>query len=143
MRLWIYLGLMAVFVLPAGATELIYRPVNPAFGGNPLNGPTLLNEATAQNGFKAPIAEKTPTPTKSQLQLFKDNLERAILNKLAFGTSQNIFDANGNINLGASLDFGDFSVQVSPNAVNGNVTINISDGITNTELTVPYVTSKP
>ena len=27
------------------ATELVYTPVNPSFGGNPLNGTWLLNNA--------------------------------------------------------------------------------------------------
>ena len=31
------------------ATELVYTPVNPAFGGNPLNGSWMLNNAQAQN----------------------------------------------------------------------------------------------
>ena len=30
------------------ATQLVYHPVNPAFGGNPQNGPSLLSEAQAQ-----------------------------------------------------------------------------------------------
>jgi curli production assembly/transport component CsgF len=30
------------------ASELVYHPVNPTFGGNPLNGPTLLSQAQAQ-----------------------------------------------------------------------------------------------
>ena len=41
---------------PAAATELIYTPVNPVFGGNPLNGPVLLNNAQAQNNKKDPDA---------------------------------------------------------------------------------------
>lgn len=33
---------------PALASELIYRPVNPSFGGDALNGNWLLSQATAQ-----------------------------------------------------------------------------------------------
>jgi curli production assembly/transport component CsgF len=36
------------------ATEQIYRPVSPTFGGNPLNGSFLLSTAQAQgNGVKS------------------------------------------------------------------------------------------
>ena len=28
-----------------GATEIVYTPINPSFGGNPLNGTWLLNNA--------------------------------------------------------------------------------------------------
>jgi curli production assembly/transport component CsgF len=33
---------------PALASELVYHPVNPTFGGNPLNGQPLLSQAQAQ-----------------------------------------------------------------------------------------------
>jgi curli production assembly/transport component CsgF len=33
---------------PALASELVYHPVNPTFGGNPLNGVPLLSQAQAQ-----------------------------------------------------------------------------------------------
>jgi curli production assembly/transport component CsgF len=32
----------------AAASELVYKPVNPTFGGDPLNGNWLLSQATAQ-----------------------------------------------------------------------------------------------
>jgi len=38
----------------ASATEQVYRPVSPTFGGNPLNGNFLLSTAQAQgNGTKS------------------------------------------------------------------------------------------
>jgi curli production assembly/transport component CsgF len=30
------------------ASEIVYHPVNPTFGGNPLNGSSLLSQAQAQ-----------------------------------------------------------------------------------------------
>jgi curli production assembly/transport component CsgF len=33
---------------PAAASEIVYHPVNPTFGGNPLNGTPLLSIAQAQ-----------------------------------------------------------------------------------------------
>lgn len=41
--------------LPASAEQLVYTPVNPSFGGNPLNGPTLLQSAQAQKRFPYPM----------------------------------------------------------------------------------------
>ena len=32
----------------AVASEIVYHPVNPTFGGNPLNGTPLLSQAQAQ-----------------------------------------------------------------------------------------------
>ena len=39
---------MAACALPAFATEQVYHPVSPTFGGNPNNGPFLLSTAQAQ-----------------------------------------------------------------------------------------------
>ncbi|GAA0224320.1 hypothetical protein GCM10009125_11630 [Castellaniella daejeonensis] len=41
--------------LPASAGQLVYTPVNPSFGGNPLNGPTLLQSAQAQKRYPFPM----------------------------------------------------------------------------------------
>ena len=43
--------LLASLLLSTGAsaTELVYTPVNPSFGGSPLNGAWLLGNAQAQN----------------------------------------------------------------------------------------------
>jgi curli production assembly/transport component CsgF len=144
MRLGFYLGLMVAFSLPAKATELVHHFESPSFGGNPLNGPVLLNQATAQNQFKDPNAVPyTPTPQKTPLQQFTDNLQSSILSQVSRGTSQNLFDKNGNLLLGTNLQFNGFSITVSNTPVNGTVSIDITDGISSTNLIVPYVTTTP
>ncbi len=40
---------------PAIAGQLQYTPVNPSFGGNPLNGPNLLQSAQAQKRYPYPM----------------------------------------------------------------------------------------
>jgi curli production assembly/transport component CsgF len=50
-RLWTVVAVIAVGIdasAPAFASELVYHPVNPTFGGNPLNGSFLLSTAQAQ-----------------------------------------------------------------------------------------------
>lgn len=45
-------GLAAALALatgPASAGQLIYTPVNPSFGGNPLNGSYLMSVANQEN----------------------------------------------------------------------------------------------
>jgi curli production assembly/transport component CsgF len=56
----IWMAAMAVTVSALGgiaaasASGIVYHPVNPSFGGNPLNGSTLLSTAQAQgNGVKS------------------------------------------------------------------------------------------
>ncbi|MCZ4328363.1 curli assembly protein CsgF [Castellaniella denitrificans] len=41
--------------LPVSAGQLLYTPVNPSFGGNPLNGPNLLQSAQAQKRYPYPM----------------------------------------------------------------------------------------
>ncbi|MGZ4008780.1 MAG: curli assembly protein CsgF [Mucilaginibacter sp.] len=144
--LWIYFGLLTLFSAPTTATELVHHFVNPNFGGNPLNGPMLLNEANAQNQFKDQGVARAPVPQQTAIERFKSSLQSAILGQVSRTAAQNLFDNNGNIKLGSVLNFdpnGDgsstFSVQVSSAPVNGNITLNISDGISNTVLTVPYI----
>ncbi|NGM87957.1 curli assembly protein CsgF [Parapusillimonas sp. SGNA-6] len=80
----------------AAATELVYFPLNPSFGGSPLNGQVLLNSAQATNRHTDPdagvddlIAPKTP------LQMFNESLERSILNRLTVAASSKIIGADG------------------------------------------------
>lgn len=46
---------VALLAMPAQAGQLLYTPVNPSFGGNPLNGPTLLQSAQAQKRYPYPM----------------------------------------------------------------------------------------
>jgi curli production assembly/transport component CsgF len=141
MRLVIYFGLLTLLAQPAAAIELVYQPLNPSFGGNPNNGPLLMSVATAQNTFKAPVVPQSQSQStqQSQLDQFTARLQSAILNQVSYSAAQSLFNSSGNLQLGASLEFNGFSVQVSPNVSSGNVSISVSDGITNTVLTVPYV----
>lgn len=49
-------GTLILGVGVSQAGELIYRPINPSFGGNPLLGNHLLNKAQAQDTKKDPNA---------------------------------------------------------------------------------------
>ncbi|SON58139.1 Curli production assembly/transport component CsgF [Hartmannibacter diazotrophicus] len=67
------LALALVTATTAGASQLTYKPVNPSFGGDPLNGNWLLSQASSQGegtsdspGFTIDfpdIGSTTPTPT--------------------------------------------------------------------------------
>jgi curli production assembly/transport component CsgF len=76
------------------SSELVYTPINPSFGGNPLNGSFLLNKANAQNTHSA------PTNVRTYGDRLQDSLERAYINRivrevtnLAFNEQE--FDENG------------------------------------------------
>src|ERR1700743_3194958 len=50
-KYWVIAAIVAIVAeasAPASASEMVYHPVNPTFGGNPLNGSFLLSTAQAQ-----------------------------------------------------------------------------------------------
>ncbi|BAN50717.1 curli assembly protein CsgF [Metapseudomonas resinovorans] len=78
----LFLGLLLVGLAGASpATELVYTPVNPAFGGNPLNGTWLLNNAQAQNDHDDPDA-RTSATRQSALERFTSTLESRLLSQM-------------------------------------------------------------
>ncbi|MBB1353681.1 MULTISPECIES: curli assembly protein CsgF [unclassified Pseudoalteromonas] len=72
----IALIIITILSFSASATEIIYTPINPSFGGNPLNANMLLSKAQAQNKHKAPVIEK------GYAEQFQDSLERTYLNRM-------------------------------------------------------------
>jgi len=148
MNFRIYVFLILISTNSAFATELVYHFQNPNFGGNPLNGPFLLNEANAQNSYKAPKVETVKIPKKTAIEQFTDKVETALFNKLATSniealTSVIVDPVTGNIVPGANADVGTYNISVS-NVVEGDngtklLNVIISDGITNTNISVPYL----
>jgi curli production assembly/transport component CsgF len=76
-------GLIAAVIAPAGAGELIYKPVNPNFGGNPFNDGILLGTANAQNKFGPEREERDPT----------DQFVRSLQSRLFSGLARQVEDA--------------------------------------------------
>lgn len=109
----VLLAVLAACPHSAPATELVYQPVNPSFGGNPLNGPVLLNSAQAQNKHKDPdAAANSPTAGLNQtpLQQFNDMLERAILGQLATAATGGVF-SNGKL-IPGTVETGNFKINI-------------------------------
>jgi curli production assembly/transport component CsgF len=78
--------LAGVCLQVAMASELVYTPINPSFGGNPNNGPNLQSVANAQNETRAPS-------TTSGAQTFSNALQAALL---SHAESQILSSANAN-----------------------------------------------
>ena len=121
----------------AGATELVYTPVNPSFGGSPLNGGFLLNAAQAQNKFKEESASRTrPGP----LENFEESLVRRVLNNLAGDIADSAF-GNGEAGLTeGNYQVGDFVIDVSTES-GGDLAVSISDLGTGDQTTIEIPTS--
>jgi curli production assembly/transport component CsgF len=118
--------------IPAGADQLTFKFISPSFGGDPNNGPFLLNEAQMQNGYKAPA-----TPQPSALDQFNTILNQQILYQLTQKLTASAFGESGGLQPG-TYQMGSFNVTVSTGA-NG-LTCNIVDTSTGqtTTVQIPY-----
>lgn len=100
---------LILIINTAVATEIIYTPVNPAFGGSPLNGNYLLSNAAAQDDNEKPGSGGSSDlrTQKSDLDQFNDLLQRAILNRIASTITGSLVDTNGNLIPGtvSTIDF--------------------------------------
>ena len=88
----------------------VYKPINPAFGGDTFNYQWLLSSAEAQNKFK----EDTDLGLEQQTELerFKENLNNQLLNQVSNSLFQKQFGDKG-ISEGSYV-FGSLSVDIYP-----------------------------
>lgn len=117
------------------ASQLIYTPINPNFGGSPFNGQFLLNQAVLQNQYTALPPQTNNNNSPSAAQSFSQRIENALLSQAATQLANQILGPN-------ALPSGSFSsdgTTISWVTVNGEVTITIVDGSTGgtTTITIP------
>ncbi|NVO22672.1 curli assembly protein CsgF [Donghicola mangrovi] len=99
-RITLALG-MALLMAPLGASgqDLVYQPVNPSFGGSPLNSGHLLSIANAQRNatawdYEAPASAgslSSSTAGLSQAELFARQLQSRLLSSLSSEVVEAIF----------------------------------------------------
>lgn len=92
--------LLALVPVTASAAPLVYTPINPSFGGNPLNSSHLLGLASAQrtatafdadNGTGGGGSDPGSTPGSSDADLFIRQLQGRLLSALASQVTDAIF----------------------------------------------------
>ena len=135
-KYYILLITILVFHFSASAQALIYRPVNPSFGGDTFNYNWLLSSAQVQDKTKDPSLGKTGiTKEASALEDFTTGLNRQLLSTLSRQLFSNQFGEDG-IKEG-TYQYGDFVVDVSPGSE--GLVVKITDGKGGeTSITVPY-----
>ncbi|MBD8709529.1 curli assembly protein CsgF [Pseudomonas sp. CFBP 13711] len=105
------LALMAGLCSGVQASELAYVPNNPSFGGNPLNGPVLLNQAQAQNHY---VEKSSSSGASGQTALtqFNSMLQSAILSRVSSAVTSSIVGANGQLVPG-TVETTDFRIAIT------------------------------
>jgi curli production assembly/transport component CsgF len=142
------MALLAGFALaaPAMAQDLVYTPINPSFGGNPLNSSHLLGTANAQreatafnaggdDNFFGGGGEDDGGPTDADL--FVRQLEGRLLSALAGQVTEAIFGDNPQES--GTVIFGTTTVSFTRTV--GQISLTIIDAIDGsvTEIIVPQL----
>ncbi len=110
------------------ATELVYFPLNPSFGGSPLNGQVLLNSALATNKHKDPNIDDGRLEDQTPLDIFNETLERAVLSQLAGAATSRIIGQDGRLVPG-NLETENFYINIV-SAGGGRISITTTDKLT-------------
>lgn len=138
----VYINLIILFICIGitnniNAQSLVYRPTNPAFGGNFYNYSWMLSSAEAQNIYKTSNSSSTrsTTTSSSTLDSFSDNLSRQLLSRITSQVLQNQFGEQ-TLKEG-TYQYGDLRLDVSNGRDGINIRIIDNKG-GETVITIPY-----
>jgi curli production assembly/transport component CsgF len=142
MRFVAYLSLGCVFAHAASAGELIYTPINPQFGGNPMNASALQYEASAQKP-NAPASSQTQQSTEQQfLQMLQSQLYASLANSVASAITGQNAQGSGTITLNTlTISWSTGSCGGSVSGICSNITITDSSTGQITTISVPKLNS--
>ena len=135
MKLFVWILAGCAFSGSIQASELVYTPINPTFGGNPLNASQLQAVATAQKP-NAPTTTATQQSTSQQfLQMLQSQLYASLANAVSTAITGTNAQAAGTIKLD--------NMQVSWSTINGQKQITMTDFSTGqvTTIVLPSVGS--
>ncbi|WP_339921623.1 curli production assembly/transport component CsgF [uncultured Flavobacterium sp.] len=109
-----------LFSLSVFAQELVYKPRNPAFGGDTFNYQWMIGSAESQNKFKDQELQRDEL---TELQQFTADLNSQLLSSVSRSLFTQQFGTEG-ISVGSYV-FGSLSVEVYPSS--GGLTVDILD----------------
>ena len=107
------------------ASELVYTPINPSFGGSPLNGTVLMDSAQSQNTISDPdLEEEAETP----LGEFNERLQRSLLSRLTSSIASSFVSPDGTLIPGQTVT-DDFVIDITAEG-DGTVRVSTTDRMT-------------
>lgn len=111
--------IMALSAAGAMATELVYEPINPTFGGNPLNGNFLLGKAQSEDDNEDPDIEEAEAA--SRINEFAESLQSRVLSVLSQRIATGLLGEEG-------IPTGSFTI--------GNFDLNVVEDLTEVRVTI-------
>lgn len=122
---------MCCVTIGVHATELVYTPVNPSFGGNALNSAHLFGVANAINDYKAPD-DGSSIEGESSLERLANSLQSRLISQLLADV--------GNGNTG-QLETDEFFLNIVDN--NGALIVQIVDKVSGESTEIKVAGLKP
>ncbi|MGM0589417.1 MAG: curli production assembly/transport component CsgF [Bacteroidota bacterium] len=133
------LFLISVILLTPGQAsgqDFVYQPINPAFGGNPMNYQWLMSSANTQNVFKK---ESKYGYSRDPFADFEESLQRQVLSELTRNLVRDRFGENFDLSSDSRFEFGEFTIDITPGMDGVTVSIfNVLTGET-TNITIPNI----
>lgn len=114
--------------------QLVYKPINPAFGGDTFNYQWLLSSASAQNQFDDNKGSNL-LGNSSSLDSFTQSLNRQVLSQLSSKLFQDQFGSSG-VQPGNYL-FGSLYLQVTATAQGTMISILDTNTGEQSEIVIP------
>ncbi|WP_439184217.1 curli production assembly/transport component CsgF [Carboxylicivirga taeanensis] len=131
MKLLVLLFAGVVISCSLFAQDLVYKPKNPAFGGDTFNYQWLLSSAQAQDTYKDPSAS-TSSATRDPLEDFENNLNRQILYQLSRQLVSQQFGSDG-LEAG-TYEVGSYQIEITESA--DGISVSILDVATGSKTNV-------
>ncbi len=104
-----------LFISPLRASELTFKFTNPSFGGDPLYGSFLLQQAQLQNDFKE--QSSSPYQAPSLIDRFSDYFTNQLLYRMADSMLQQIFGTDNTLpTTDQTYTTGNFKIHFIPGA---------------------------
>ncbi len=136
MKYFLALTACCTALLQASADDLVYKPINPSFGGDSFNSSHLISIANSQNNYKDPDRE---TESNTQTDMFVRQLQSRLLSSLAGEVTDAIFGENPQES--GRIVFGDQVIEFARGL--DSVSLTITDNATGsvTEIEIPLFVS--
>lgn len=123
----------------SAAQDMVYTPINPSFGGSPMNSSHLLGLANAQRTATArkpaPGADPTSPSGSTEADLFIRQLQSRLLSGLASQVTDAIFGENQQES--GTITFGDTTITFERSIDSIRLVITDPTGVT--EIVVPLL----
>ncbi len=130
-------GACFLLISTAFAGDMVYTPINPAFGGSPSNYSYLDGSAQHQNHPQQKRDALNDPKNKSAIEQLNAASQQALFAQIATKLTNSVFGTGtGSYVKGSTFMIGTTTVTVLEKT-GTSVTLTLSDGITSTTVTVP------